>query len=73
MGTIGRPGYKFMQVLDPAIYRQLERMAKPLGVNVQELIRVKIIPEFIYGAIVLNPHLVRSLIAKGKNNGRKHR
>jgi hypothetical protein len=55
-------GTKFMQVLDPKIYRRLRSMAKPLGVTVQELIRVKVIPEFIYGPIALNPQLVKKLL-----------
>ena len=61
-----------MQVLDPKIYRQLRQRAKPLGITVQELLRVKVIPEFLYGAIELNPQLVKKLI-KANNASRVSR
>ena len=56
---------KFMQVLDAKIYNKLRQRAKPLGVTVQELLRVKVIPEFLFGPITLNPELVRRLVKDG--------
>jgi hypothetical protein len=72
MKTQKGPGQKYMQVLDPKIYRQLRQRAKPLGITVQELIRVKIIPEFLFGALELNPRLVERLLKDGHfKNGRR--
>ena len=56
---------KFMMCLEPRILRLLERRAKPLGINIQELIRVKVIPEFLYGPVQLNPQLIRKLLKDG--------
>lgn len=58
-------GIKFMQVLDPKIYREMRGRAEPLGITIQELIRVKVIPEFLYGPIQLNPQLVKQLTRDG--------
>lgn len=64
-------GKKYMQCLDPKIYRELRRRAKPLGITVQELLRVKVIPEFLYGPVQLNPRLVEKLLKEGLlKNGR---
>ncbi len=65
------PAYKYMQSLDRKIYRKLSQRAKPLGITVQELIRVKVVPEFLFGPIELNPELVRKLVKAGLfKNGR---
>ncbi len=62
---------KFMQVLDPKIYNKLRQRAKPLGITVQELLRVKVIPEFLFGPVQLNPQLIRKLLKDGYfKNGR---
>jgi len=58
-------GIKFMQVLDPQIYNKLRKRARPLGITVQELLRVKVIPEFLFGPITLNPQLVKELVKDG--------
>ena len=38
---------KFMQSLDSHVYAELGRLAKEKGVSVQELIRARIIPDWI--------------------------
>ena len=38
---------KFMHSLDPQVYVELSRVAKEKGVSVQELIRARIIPDWI--------------------------
>lgn len=38
---------KFMQTLDDAIYRELEKIAKRRGISIQELIRAVIVPEWV--------------------------
>jgi len=38
--------YKFMQVLDESIVKQLDRIAKAKGITKQQLIRAVIIPEW---------------------------
>ena len=38
---------KFLQSLDDGVYSQLEKLAKKRGVNIQELIRAVIIPEWL--------------------------
>ncbi len=38
--------YKFMQTLDPKIYRSLKRIGKKKGLIVQEVIRAVVIPEW---------------------------
>lgn len=70
MGTTNQKGrsYKYLQALDPKIYRALRARAKPLGITVQELLRVKVIPEFLFGKVQLNAQLVASLM-KEQNNG----
>ena len=40
---------KFMQTLDDAIYRELEKIAKRRGISIQELIRAVIVPEWVTG------------------------
>ena len=60
-----------MMVLDPKIIRLLERRAVPLGIGIQELLKVKVIPEFLFGPVELNPELVRKLVKDGLfKNGR---
>jgi hypothetical protein len=39
--------HKFMQVLDPRIFAILKKRARIRGVTVQELIRVRIVPEWL--------------------------
>jgi predicted DNA-binding ribbon-helix-helix protein len=48
---------KFMQTLDEEIYRKLEEIAKERGINVQELIRAVIVPDWMQD---------RSLLKGGK-------
>lgn len=38
---------KFMQSLSPETYARLEKIAKAKGINIQELIRAVIIPEWL--------------------------
>lgn len=45
---------KFMMALDPKIYRELRARAKKTGVNIQELLRVRAIPEFLYGPVTFS-------------------
>jgi predicted DNA-binding ribbon-helix-helix protein len=38
---------KFMQTMDDEIYRKLEEIARERGINVQELIRAVIVPDWL--------------------------
>jgi hypothetical protein len=38
---------KFMQTMDDEIYKKLEEIAKERGINVQELIRAVIVPDWL--------------------------
>ena len=38
---------KFMQTLDKAVYDTLKKIAQRKGINIQELIRAVIIPEWL--------------------------
>lgn len=38
---------KFMQTLDDEIYKKLEGLARERGINVQELIRAVIVPDWL--------------------------
>ena len=38
---------KFLQSLDNGVYSQLDKLAKKRGVNIQELLRAVIIPEWL--------------------------
>lgn len=38
---------KFLQSLDDGVYKQLDKLAKKRGVNVQELLRAVVIPEWL--------------------------
>ncbi len=38
---------KFMQMIDPSVYSELEAVAEEKGISVQELIRAIIIPEWL--------------------------
>jgi len=38
---------KFMQMIDPSVYSELEALAEEKGISVQELIRAIIIPEWL--------------------------
>lgn len=38
---------KFLQSLDPKIFKHLEKIAKPRGISVQELLRAVVVPEWI--------------------------
>jgi Ribbon-helix-helix protein, copG family len=38
---------KFMQMIDPSVYAELEAIAEERGISVQELIRAIIIPEWL--------------------------
>lgn len=38
---------KFMQTLDSEVYNKLKAMAKERGVSVQELVRAKVIPDWL--------------------------
>jgi len=62
---------KFMQTLDPHVFRDLKRIAKQRGVSVQELIRVEAVPNWLYGPIRINNRTIQKLQRKGllKQNG----
>jgi hypothetical protein len=69
--TMFRKG-KFMMVLDPKVLRELETRANRIGVTIQELLKVRAVPEFLWGPITLNPQLIRELDRKGYfKNGKK--
>ena len=38
---------KFMQMIDPSVFAELEAIAEGRGISVQELIRAIIIPEWL--------------------------
>jgi len=57
--------FKYMQTFDRKIYRMLKKRSNDLGISVQELLRVKVVPEFLFGPIQLNPVLVRRLVEAG--------
>jgi hypothetical protein len=38
---------KFMQSLDPAVFAELEKLARERGVSVQELVRAVVVPEWM--------------------------
>jgi hypothetical protein len=40
-------GWKFMQVLDPKVYRMLAKEANKRRITVQELLRVVVIPNWL--------------------------
>ena len=58
---------KFMQVLDTRVYRELGRIAKLRGVNVQELIRVELVPTFLYGPIEFDKKTLLRYFKVAKN------
>ena len=41
------PMSKYMQTLDYHVYSELKRLAKERGINVQELVRAVIIPDWM--------------------------
>lgn len=45
---------KFLQSIDDGVYSQLEKLAKKRGVNIQELVRAVIIPEWLENKKGLN-------------------
>lgn len=56
---------KFMQSLDHAIYRELERIAKDRGISMQELIRAVVIPDWIN---MHNGHGQARVLGKSREN-----
>lgn len=61
---------KFMMALDAKIYRELTVRAKKAGVNVQELLRVRAIPEFLYGPVTFSNKTIAKWQRMGLlNNG----
>jgi hypothetical protein len=69
-GKVG--GTKFMMVLNPRIEKKLRRAAKVSGVNLQELIRTRVIPDWLFGPPVISNQTIERLRKKGSlnNNGR---
>ena len=51
-----------MQSLKPDAYKALKRVAKEYGVTIQELIRVRMVPEFLYGPIVIDKKTKRKIL-----------
>ncbi len=41
------PNAKYMQTLDSHVYSELKRLAKERGINVQELVRAVIVPDWM--------------------------
>jgi hypothetical protein len=62
---------KFMMQLDQKVIRQLEQRGKLLGVGLQELIRVRVIPEWLYGPAIVSNDTIQRLKKQGLlKNGR---
>ena len=67
---------KFMQTMDKTVYRQLDKLARTRGITIQELIRVDLIPTFLYGPIRLSEMQQKALKELGRmkiGNGRDSR
>jgi hypothetical protein len=66
---------KFMLTLEKHIYRDLQIKSKAAGIKVQELLRVRAIPEFLYGPVTFsNKTIARwqrmGLLKNGKGSRR---
>lgn len=56
-----------MQVLDTRIWKELGKVAKQRGINVQELIRVELVPTFLYGPIEFDKKTLRRFLKVSQN------
>jgi len=54
-----------MMTLDPKIQKKLDRAAEKAGINVQELLRARIIPDWLYGPPVISNRTIERLRRKG--------
>jgi hypothetical protein len=63
---------KFMMVLDPKVLRLLERRADSLGIGIQELIKARVIPDWLYGPAIVSNDTIQRLKKQGYfKNGRR--
>ena len=58
---------KFLQSLERKVYRDLGKIAKQRGINVQELIRVEIVPTFLYGPIEFDKKTIKRFLKVSQN------
>jgi hypothetical protein len=62
---------KFMMSLDPKVLRLLERRANSLGIGIQELIKARVIPDWLYGPTIVSNDTIQRLKKEGYfKNGR---
>jgi hypothetical protein len=68
--TSGKPlgGTKFMIVLNPNIEKELRRAAKKNGIHLQELLRARVIPDWLYGPPIVSNRVIEKLVKKGLLN-----
>ena len=66
-------GTKFIMVLNPKIEKDLRRRAERAGINLQELIRTLVIPDWLFGPPVVSNRVIQRLRDRGliPNNGEK--
>jgi hypothetical protein len=58
-------GRKFMMVLHPKVEDDLRKHAEDSGIHLQELIRGRIIPDWLYGPPVVSKRTIEQLRKKG--------
>ena len=72
MRTYPLKGTKFMMVLNPRIETQLRKHAKKSGIELQEFLRARVIPDWLYGPPVVSNRTIERLHKKGLiSNGEK--
>jgi hypothetical protein len=58
-------GTKFMLVLNPKVEEDLRKHARDSGIHLQELIRGRIIPDWLYGPPIVSNRTIEQLRKKG--------
>jgi hypothetical protein len=68
-------GTKFMLILDPRIEKKLRWHAAKSGVQFQEFLRARVIPDWLYGPPIVSNRTIERLRRKGliaRDGEKKH-